>query len=116
MPEHVRNLRENLRTAFTMAQGHMKDAQRRQKEQYDQHVNGPVYPVGCRVWLHRPKAGVGEPAELHHQWQGPYEVIFVRSPTVYVIPDTQSASSDVLTVHYNQLKPASPTSFCEPCE
>ncbi|KAA3674184.1 uncharacterized protein DEA37_0001986 [Paragonimus westermani] len=97
LPDYVRNLRENLRTAFTMAQGHMKDAQRRQKEQYDQHISGPVYSVGCRVWLHRPKAGVGEPAKLHRQWQGPYEVVFVRSPTVYVIRDPQSASSDVLT-------------------
>ncbi|KAA3672809.1 uncharacterized protein DEA37_0002456 [Paragonimus westermani] len=97
--DYVRNLRENLRTAFIMAQGHMKDAQRRQKKQYDQHASGPVYPVGCRIWLHRSKAGVGEPAKLHRQWQGPFEVVFVRSSTVYVIRDPQSASSDVLTVH-----------------
>ncbi|KAA3677715.1 uncharacterized protein DEA37_0005469 [Paragonimus westermani] len=47
-PDCVRNLRENLRTAFTMVQGHMKDAERRQKEQYDQHISGPVYPVDRR--------------------------------------------------------------------
>ncbi|KAA3669778.1 uncharacterized protein DEA37_0010383 [Paragonimus westermani] len=114
LPDYVGNLRKNLRTAFTMAQGHIKDSQRRQQEQYDQHISGPVYPVGCRVWLHRPKAGVGEPAKLHRQWQRPYEVVFVRSSRVYVIRDPQSASSDALTVHYNQLKLASPTSHCEP--
>ncbi|KAA3681427.1 uncharacterized protein DEA37_0009906 [Paragonimus westermani] len=82
MPDYVRSLRKNLRTALTLAQGHMKDAQRRRKKQYDQHISGPVYPVGCRVRLHCPKAGVSEPAKLHRQWQGPYEVVSVRSPTV----------------------------------
>ncbi|KAF8561682.1 hypothetical protein P879_10604 [Paragonimus westermani] len=51
MPDHMRNLRENLRTAFSMTQGHMEDAQRRQKEQHDQHVSGLVYQLaverGC---------------------------------------------------------------------
>ncbi|KAA3675152.1 uncharacterized protein DEA37_0006871 [Paragonimus westermani] len=55
LPDCVRNLCENLGTALTMAQGHMEDAQHRHKEQYDQHISDPVYPVGCRVWLHRPK-------------------------------------------------------------
>ncbi|KAF6776421.1 hypothetical protein AHF37_03447 [Paragonimus kellicotti] len=85
----------------------MKDAQRRQKEQYDQHVSDPVYPVGCRVWLHRPETGVREPAKPHRRWHGQCEG---------VIRDPQSTSSDVLTMHYNQLKPASSTSYCEPCD
>ncbi|KAF8567977.1 hypothetical protein P879_04334 [Paragonimus westermani] len=99
--------------SIAMAQGHMKDAQRRQKGQYDQHISGPVYSAGHRVGLHRPNAGVSESARLHHQWQGPYEVVFVRWPPVDVIRDPQSASSEVMTVHYKQLKPASPTSHCE---
>ncbi|KAA3675141.1 uncharacterized protein DEA37_0012843 [Paragonimus westermani] len=65
--DHTRNLRENLRTAFRMTQGHMNDAQRRQKEQYDQHHQWPSVLAGCRAWLCRPKAGVGGPAKLHRQ-------------------------------------------------
>ncbi|KAF8571944.1 hypothetical protein P879_01353 [Paragonimus westermani] len=91
--------------------GPLKNAQRSQKEQYDQH-SGSVYPVGCRVWLYCQKAGFSEPAKLHRQWRGPCGVIFVRSPTVYVTRDPQSASSDVLTAHYNQLNPAPSTSHC----
>ncbi|KAA3677500.1 uncharacterized protein DEA37_0005797, partial [Paragonimus westermani] len=45
--DYVRNLRENPRTAVTMAQGHVKDAQRHQREQYDQQSSVQVYPVGC---------------------------------------------------------------------
>ncbi|KAA3682093.1 uncharacterized protein DEA37_0006002 [Paragonimus westermani] len=102
LPDCVRNLRENLRTVFASAHGRMKDAQRRQKEQYDQHISSLAYPRGRCVWLDRSKAGVGEPAKLHCRWQGPHEVVFVRSSTIDV------------TVHYNQLKPASHTSHCEP--
>ncbi|KAA3670895.1 uncharacterized protein DEA37_0006524 [Paragonimus westermani] len=106
--EYVMNLCENLRTAFTLGQGHMKDAQRRQ------HISGSVYPVDSRVWLHRPKAGNGEPANLHRQWQGRCEAVPVHSPTVYVIRQPLPDSSNVLTVHYDQLKPASLTTRCEP--
>ncbi|KAA3681309.1 uncharacterized protein DEA37_0010562 [Paragonimus westermani] len=111
LPDFVRNLRENLRTAYTMAQGHMKDAQRRQKEQYDQHISDPVYPVGCRVWFHRPKSCFGEASS---PVAGTVRNCFVRSPTVYIIRGPQSASFDVSAVHSNQLKQASPTSHCEP--
>ncbi|KAF5394066.1 hypothetical protein PHET_12297 [Paragonimus heterotremus] len=99
-----------------MAQDYTKGAHRRQKKQYDQHTSGPVHPVGRRVWMHRPKASVGESAKLHRQWQIPYEVVYVRLPTVYVIQDLQSTSSDVLTAHYNQLKPAVPNNCCDPCD
>ncbi|KAF7240688.1 hypothetical protein EG68_10672 [Paragonimus skrjabini miyazakii] len=111
LPDHTRNPRKNLRTAFIMDQGHMKDAERHQTERYDQHISGPVYPIVCQELLHRPNAGVGEPAKLHRQWQGPYEVVFVHSTTVYVLRDIQSIASDVLTLQYNNLKPAS--SSCE---
>ncbi|KAA3674784.1 uncharacterized protein DEA37_0008698 [Paragonimus westermani] len=103
--DHVKNPRANQRAAVTVAQGHKKHAQRHQKDQCNQHISGLVYPVSCFA---SPKAGVGEPAKLHHQCQGPYKVASVRLPTVHVIQGPQSASSDVLTVHSDQLKPTSP--------
>ncbi|KAA3670799.1 uncharacterized protein DEA37_0013702 [Paragonimus westermani] len=103
--DHVKNPRANQRAAVTVAQGHKKHAQRHQKDQCNQHISGLVYPVSCFA---SPKAGVGEPAKLHRQCQGPYKVASVRLPTVHVIQGPQSASSDVLTVHSDQLKPTSP--------
>ncbi|KAA3670960.1 uncharacterized protein DEA37_0009507, partial [Paragonimus westermani] len=37
---------------------------------------------------------------------GPLIIVHVRSPTTYVIRDTKNPTADILTVHYNQLKPA----------
>ncbi|KAF6779567.1 hypothetical protein AHF37_00897 [Paragonimus kellicotti] len=124
MPEHVRNLRENLRTAFTMAQGHMKDAQRRQKEQYDQHVNGPVYPVGCRVVTDRPKQRVVGDGTRNLMRSGMVPLIEVLScarfnSQLYVIVILNSALVGMcVTVALNQLKYRSShtTSIVEPCE
>ncbi|KAA3670709.1 uncharacterized protein DEA37_0004782 [Paragonimus westermani] len=36
----------------------------------------------------------------------PFVIVHVRSPTVYVFRDTANPTTDVLTVDYNQLKPA----------
>ncbi|KAA3671761.1 uncharacterized protein DEA37_0013350 [Paragonimus westermani] len=47
----------------------------------------------------------GAAHKFHRPWLGPFVIVHVRSPTVYVIRDTTNPTEDVLTVHYNQLKP-----------
>ena len=103
--EYVRRLHNTLRTAFREARDSITAAQYHQKAVYDRGVCGPVYKVGDYVLLHRPKPPPGIPAKLHPSWQGPYLIVFQRSPTVFAIRDPAQPHSDVLTVHYNQLKP-----------
>jgi len=49
--------------------------QRRQKEVYDQRLEGSPYQVGNLVWLHCPAVPRGRSRKLHRLWQGPFEVI-----------------------------------------
>ncbi|CAH8658130.1 unnamed protein product [Dicrocoelium dendriticum] len=114
--DYVRDLRERLRSAFLSVQLNMRNAQNRQKQCYDQRCLGPEYHVGDHVWLHRPKPPAGASSKFHRQWQGPYEIVFIRSPTVYVIRSVNEPRSDVLTVHYNQLKPATSSSNSAPSD
>ncbi|CAH8563410.1 unnamed protein product [Dicrocoelium dendriticum] len=79
---YVRNTSERLRVAFQSVQEHMSRAKHSQKGYYDRQSRIPEYRNGDRVWLHRPRLPAGAPRKFHREWQGPYEVVFVRSPTV----------------------------------
>ncbi|CAH8445461.1 unnamed protein product [Dicrocoelium dendriticum] len=116
LSEYVRITRERVRVAFQSVQEHMNRAQHSQKEYYDRQSRGPEYRKGDRVWLHRPRPPAGAPGKFHREWQGPYEIVFVRSPTVYVLRNVTDPSADVLTVHYNQLKPMTPSSSSTPVD
>ena len=103
--EYVRRLHRTILTAFREAKAGITAAQSHQKTVYDRKVSGPVYKVGDYVLLHRPKPPPGVPPKTHLPWQGPYLIVFQRSPTVFAIRDPAHPQRDVLTVHYNQLKP-----------
>ncbi|VDP86275.1 unnamed protein product [Echinostoma caproni] len=105
-PQFTQQLRQKLHTAYESDNSVDPPAHLRQKQQYDRSLNGPSYAKGDKVWLNRPKPPVGACAKFHRPWQGPYEIVFIRSPMVYVIRDISSATDDVLTVHNNQPKPA----------
>ncbi|CAH8583579.1 unnamed protein product [Schistosoma haematobium] len=102
---YIRNLRSRLADAYRLVKINLQNASKHQKDVYDRKTNGPVYKPGDRVWLHRPLAPPGTCSKLHHPWQGPYEVVFMRSPTTFVLRNLQRPQDDVITVHYNQLKP-----------
>ena len=113
--DYTKNLRDRLHFAYKNAAEHHSSAQQKQKYYYDRRANGPSYEVGDQVMLHRPKPGPGMCAKFHQPWQGPYTVVMIRSPTVFVIRNMRSPKSDVLTVHYNQLKPAPDLNKPMPC-
>ncbi|VDP45647.1 unnamed protein product [Echinostoma caproni] len=104
--QFAQQLRQKLHIAFESANRVHQMAHLQQKQQYDRSVLGSSYAKGDKIWLHRPKPPVGACAKFHRPWQGPYEIVFIRSPMVYVIRGISSSTADVLTAHYNQLKTA----------
>ncbi|KAA3676704.1 uncharacterized protein DEA37_0010775 [Paragonimus westermani] len=85
---------------------HQSKSQHHQKSRYDRTANRPVYRIGDHVWLYGPKPPLGAAHKVHRPWLSPFVIVHVRSPTVYVIRDITNPTVDVLTVQYNQLKPA----------
>ncbi|KAA3670162.1 uncharacterized protein DEA37_0006433 [Paragonimus westermani] len=105
LPHYIKELGERLRVAYKIAAQHQSKSQHHQKSCYDRTVNGPVHRVGDHVWVYRPKPPLGAAHKFNRPWLGPVVIVHVRSLTVYVISDTANPTADVLTVHYNQLKP-----------
>ncbi|KAH9591289.1 hypothetical protein MS3_00003628 [Schistosoma haematobium] len=102
---YIRNLRSRLADAYHLVKINLQNASKHQNDVYDRKANGPVYKPGDRVWLHRPLAPPGTCSKFHQPWKGPYEDVFARSPTTFVLRNLQWPQDDVITAHYNQLKP-----------
>ncbi|VDP80626.1 unnamed protein product [Echinostoma caproni] len=105
MNDFVRGLQQRLSAAFRTAHETIQSEQQHQKSAYDRGAQGPKYTRGTLVLLYRPRSVPGTSQRFHQPWQGPYIVIHQRSPNVYVLRDPQRPQADVLTVHYNRLKP-----------
>ncbi|KAA3674446.1 uncharacterized protein DEA37_0003726 [Paragonimus westermani] len=106
LPHYVKELGERFEVAYKIAAQHQSKSQHHQKGCYDRTANGPVYRTGDHVWLYRPKQPLGTAHKFHRPWLGPSVIVHVRSLNAYVIRDTTNPTADVLTVHYNQLKPS----------
>ncbi|BHF60987.1 hypothetical protein SprV_0100395700 [Sparganum proliferum] len=56
--------------------------------------------------MFRPRPPLGAAAKYHRPWQDPYIIVYQPFPDTFVLRDPQRPFADVLTVHYNQIKPA----------
>ena len=63
--QYAQTLCNRLETAYYQARTHTKLMQRRQKEGYDQRLEGSPYQVGDLVWLHCPAVPRGRSHKLH---------------------------------------------------
>ncbi|BHF81676.1 hypothetical protein SprV_0802480900 [Sparganum proliferum] len=106
MGEYTRAFKERLVTVYRLAAGNIQMAQQHQKTCYDRHRAGPEYHVGDSVLLFRPRPPLGAAAKFHRPSQGPYIIVYQPFPDTFVLRDPQRPFADVLTVHYNQIKPA----------
>ncbi|XP_018651543.1 LOW QUALITY PROTEIN: KRAB-A domain-containing protein [Schistosoma mansoni] len=102
---YIRTLRNRLADAYRLINSNLRKASEHQKDWYDRRVHGPVYKVGDRVWLRRPMTSSGSCSKFHQPWQGPFKIVLIRSPTTFVLRNLQRPQDDVITVHYNQIKP-----------
>ena len=69
--DYVRNVRDTLEEVHEHAREHLRAAQKRQKDHYDQRIAGEQIKVGDRVFLHDPAVKKGQTKKLHSPWQGP---------------------------------------------
>ena len=102
--DYVRNLRDTLEEVHEHAREHLRAAQKRQKDHYDQRIAGEQIEVGDRVFLHDPAVKKGQTKKLHSQWQGPYTVIAKIGDVTYRIQAINNPRKRKV-VHFNRLKP-----------
>ncbi|KAA3673078.1 uncharacterized protein DEA37_0009556, partial [Paragonimus westermani] len=96
---YVKELSERLRVAYETAAQHQSTSQHHQRSCHGRTANVPVYRIGDHVWLYRPKPTLRDTHKFRRPWLGPFVIVNVRSPTVYVIRDITNPTADVLMVH-----------------
>nr|CAX83699.1 Gag-Pol polyprotein [Schistosoma japonicum] len=102
---YIHTLRNRLADAYRLVNMSSRRASAHQKDMNDRHVQGPVYTNGDRVWIRRPMTSIRSCSKLHQPWQSPFKIVLIRSPTTFVLRSLQRPQDDVITVHYNQMKP-----------
>nr|CAH8829254.1 unnamed protein product [Trichobilharzia regenti] len=111
---YVRNLRHHLDTAYNLTRRHLQSSSQHQKSNYDRFAHGPTYSPGDYVWLHRPSVPAGSCPKFYAPWKGPYEIVQHRPPTTYVLRNLRRPQENLISAHYNQLKPHCPPAVKEP--
>ena len=101
--EYVRDLRDTLEEVHEHAREHLRTAQKRQKDYYDQRIAGEQIKVGDRVFLHDPAVKKGQTKKLHSPWQGPYIVMTKIGDVTYRIQAEDNPRKRKV-VHFNRLK------------
>ena len=101
--EYVRNLRDTLEDVHENAREHLRTAQKRQKDHYDQRIAGEQIEIGDRVFLHEPAVKKGQSKKLHSPWQGPYIVVTRIGDVTYRIQAEDNPRKRKV-VHFNRLK------------
>jgi hypothetical protein len=84
--DYAGELVAKLSEAWALAHQSIKQAQRRQKVQYDKRIKEPDYEVGQRVMVHHPSHIRGEAWKLARPYFGPYEVIALTPTNAEVKP------------------------------
>ena len=69
--KYVRNLQDTLKEVYEHAREHLRAAQKRQKNHYDQRIAEEQIKVHDQVFLRDPAVKKGQTKKLHSPWQGP---------------------------------------------
>nr|VZI09174.1 unnamed protein product [Spirometra erinaceieuropaei] len=106
---YASRMHKTLRIAPEEARLHLQEGQRRQKAFYDRLAHGTPYQEGDIVWMRNFAPLPGVPQKFNPAWVGPYVVRKVLSDTTCVVRSQDRPYSEEFTVHFNRLKPGSPT-------
>ena len=102
--DYAAELVANLSEAWSLAHESIKQAQRRQKAQYDKGLKEPSYTIGQRVMVHHPSQIRGEAWKLARPYFGPYEVLAVTPSNAEVKP-LHSPNAKTIFVALDRLRP-----------
>ena len=108
IPQYVTKLHNDLKVAYGYVRNQMGHHLQQQKSYYDGRLHGKPYKVGDMVWLHSPAVQRGRSKKLHRPWTGPYKVVSKLSDVVYRLQHVQARRKRPV-VHFNRLKPCSPS-------
>jgi transposase InsO family protein len=107
--EHVDNVVQTLRDAFSMVRQHLGKAAETRKDRYDMRVRPTKYPVGTWVWHQVSRRR----QRLSYKWQdkydGPYLVVKEAGPVNVAIQ--KSPRAHAFYVHIDKLKPCFSTNL-----
>ena len=102
--EYASDLQERLHEAFTFVREFTRQAQERQKKDYDTRVAEHVYQVGDAVFVRDDTRQVGRSPKLKADpWKGPAIVYRKLSDLLYQIRGAPKSKARVL--HHDRLKP-----------
>ncbi|BHF83198.1 hypothetical protein SprV_0802634000 [Sparganum proliferum] len=102
---YVWQLQDLLRSTYTLARNHLGAAAERQKAYFDRQVHGNPYQLGELVWRFRPVPPLETAAKFFYPWEGPFVVVDVIHPTMYVLRDASRPDGPTFTTHFDKLKP-----------
>ena len=96
-----------MTSAYRLARENTLDAQKKQKELYDQKITTQQYRIGDRVYLANSVVRRGHVKKLTHGYMGPYRIINYFPGLVYEIKSPTESKSQL--VHLDRIKPCRET-------
>ena len=98
--EFVSDIQTQLAEAHTRARSTLKEAQRRQKHEYDIRQHVTRYRAGDAALLTNSATKIGQSKKLQPLWLGPFIVTKVISPILYKI----SSQRRTFVVHHDRIR------------
>lgn len=102
---HVENLIKHLKVVENIATDNIRNAQQRQKAQYDKTAVNKEFRVGEWVLLHNTKVRKGLSPKFTKPWDGPFYIARQGSNNTYKIIRCSNNKALKSHIHANRLKP-----------
>ena len=84
--DYIEEITTHMSTAWERAQGQVKKAQKKQKQQHDKHAHPATFSNGDRVFVYMPAKTTGKTRKFARPFHGPYRVLEVFEQGVSVRP------------------------------
>jgi transposase InsO family protein len=95
---------DNLMKSREIARENQRQAQQKNRTQYDKNVVKPSHKVGDRVWISREHAKPNLSPKLQDKWLGPYSIRKVLTNDTYYVSRDSDGHPVPQPIHANRLK------------
>ena len=103
LEDYKTDLVANFSEAWQLARQNVQQAQKKQKQYYDQKTKEPQYRVGDRVFVHMPGAVQGKAWKFSRPFYGPYRILELTHTNASVRPVDRPQESSIF-VSLNRLR------------